>query len=328
MDHSMASGFKPGLGSAVWSPDLTPMSEPEYIGALIGLFILSIGFRALVAAQGYLEAYLHLHYYPRPSSHSSSSSRGQSSSSYQQQQKQLLNPAGNAMGGDSDDDEEGHGRQQQQQQHLGGSDGTGVARPFSSLPHAEKNDPLLLQQGQGVHQPHQQQTSSNTPSRRHKHYGNQLHHHSPPPFYAHETSTPSSLPFLTFPTAQPFIWQAEISRALLTTAVIGIGYMLMLVIMTYNSAYLGVILAGVFVGEVYFARWGRVRPVFPSTPDAGRPSRPMEIKQPQQSSEGTTSGATVSRTAALSTTSLSSSASSHGYSTAMAHHGLSGDGSC
>ncbi|KAG0271338.1 hypothetical protein BGZ95_000859 [Linnemannia exigua] len=320
----MASGFKPGLGSAVWSPDLTPMSEPQYIGALIGLFILSIGFRALVAAQGYLEAYLHLHYYPRPSSHISSSSSGQSSS-YLQQQSQLLNPSGNVVEGDSDDDEEGHGRQQQQ--HLGGSDGTGVTRPFSGLPNAEKNDPSLFLQGQGAHQHHQQQSSTNTPSRRHKYYGNQLHHRNPPPFYAHQTSTPSSVPFLTFPTAQPFIWQAEVSRALLTTAVIGIGYMLMLVIMTYNSAYLGVILAGVFVGEVYFARWGRVRPVFPSL-TSGRPSRMEEIKQAQQSSEGTAAEATVARTAALSTTSLASSTSSHGYSTAMAHHGLSGDGSC
>ncbi|KAI7816101.1 hypothetical protein BC939DRAFT_390158, partial [Gamsiella multidivaricata] len=62
-------------------------------------------------------------------------------------------------------------------------------------------------------------------------------------------------PLFPLPTAQPFIWQAEFSRAVLTTAVVGIGYMLMLVVMTYNSGYFGVILAGIFVGEVYFGRW-------------------------------------------------------------------------
>ncbi|KAF9907691.1 hypothetical protein EC991_010723 [Linnemannia zychae] len=325
MDHSMASGFKPGLGSAVWSPDLTPMSEPQYVGALIGLFLLSIGFRALVAAQGYLEAYLHLHYYPRPaSSHSLHSSRG-SQSSYLQQQNPLLNSGGQVAEEDGDEDgEEGAHHHQKQQQHI--DDATRIG-----LPTGEKNDPSLHQQGlsgQGLQQ--HQQTSGKTPTRRR--YGtNNRHNSNLPPFYAHNTPASSPLPFLTFPTAQPFIWQAEVSRAVLTTAVIGIGYMLMLVIMTYNSAYLGVILAGVFVGEVYFARWGRVRPVFPSTSAVqavGRASRLVETKQQQQSSDGTAQGGAVARTAAMSTTSLASSTSSHGYSTAMAHHGLSGDGSC
>ncbi|KAI8358303.1 Ctr copper transporter, partial [Mortierella sp. GBAus27b] len=151
MTHSMSGGFQSGLGTAVWSPSLTPMSEPQYIGALIGLFLLSIAFRALAASQGYLEAYLHLHYYPRPASSSGS-----------------------------------HGSR---------------SRPLQQL--------------------EQEQTSLLWP----------------------------------LPTAQPFVWQAEVSRAVVATAVVGIGYMLMLVVMTYNSAYFGVILAGVFFGEVYFGRW-------------------------------------------------------------------------
>ncbi|KAG0283014.1 hypothetical protein BGZ96_012616 [Linnemannia gamsii] len=324
MDHSMASGFKPGLGSAVWSPDLTPMSEPQYIGALIGLFILSVGFRALVAAQGYLEAYLHLHVYPRPSYSSSSHSRH--NLHLHQQQQQLLNPG--QVDDDDNDDED------VQNLALDGSNGnnsngnhTGVGS-FAGLALSEKskNDPSLLpfpqqeHQGQGVHQ---QSGIPSTPSSRPKRYGGRRHH-SPPPFYAATTAN-SGLPFLTFPTAQPFIWQAEVARAVLTTAVIGIGYMLMLVIMTYNSAYLGVILAGVFVGEVYFARWGRVRPIFTSTKAVSktRTSRLNEMKQ--QSAQSTDGATAVARTAAMSRNSLASTTSSHGYSNAMAHHG---DGSC
>ncbi|KAF8946020.1 hypothetical protein BGZ47_001514 [Haplosporangium gracile] len=321
MDHSMSSGFKPGLGSAVWSPDLTPMSEPQYIGALIGLFLLSIGFRALVAAQGYLEAYLHLHFYLRPSHSSSSHSRHKS---YLQQQQQQVNED------DSDDEEDAgyHGQQNLALDNSSNGDHAGVD-PLSGLPHPEKSNNSsipLPQQGQGMLQQQSGPTPSTPP--RPKRYGGRRHH-SPPPFYAASpTQSSSPLPFLTFPTAQPFIWQAEVARAVLTTAVVSIGYMLMLVIMTYNSAYLGVILAGVFIGEVYFARWGRVRPIFPpsSTISKTRTSRLNEMKQQQQSSDGTTTA--IARTAAISRTSLASTTSSHGYSTAMALHGLSGDGSC
>ncbi|KAF9941188.1 hypothetical protein BGZ67_005641 [Mortierella alpina] len=84
-----------------------------------------------------------------------------------------------------------------------------------------------------------------------------IHHHNNIKNDSSEAPTSWLFPL---PTAQPFVWQAEISRALLSTLVVAVGYMLMLVIMTYNSAYLAVILVGVFVGEVYFARWGRVRP--------------------------------------------------------------------
>ncbi|KAG0216432.1 hypothetical protein BGX33_012602 [Mortierella sp. NVP41] len=321
----MATGFKPGLGSAVWSPDLTPMSEPQYIGALVGLFILSIGFRALVAAQGYLEAYLHLHYYPRPHSSSSTSSshsrRAVNDNSYQRSQLMSLGLA--ADEDDNDVDEESG--------HNSGLDRKGDTGVGMVTDEKNTHSSSQQQQGQGVQR--QQSTQPSLPhhlpdasSSRPKRYGTHRHHSPPPPpFYAHQPQ----LPFLTFPTAQPFIWQAEVARALLTTAVVGIGYMLMLVIMTYNSAYLGVILAGVFVGEVYFARWGRVRPIFPSTPKAPRASRQVEIKQQQQQSQSSEGPGGVMATARVSTNSLTpSTASSHGYSTAMAHHGLSGDGSC
>ncbi|OAQ24403.1 hypothetical protein K457DRAFT_142002 [Linnemannia elongata AG-77] len=317
----MASGFKPGLGSAVWSPDLTPTSEPQYIGALIGLFILSIGFRALVAAQGYLEAYLHLHFYPRPLSSSHSS---HSHNPYLQHQQQQVDE------NDSHDEDAEHQDLTLDNSNINNSNSNG---DHAVLPLPEKNDKPstpLSQQGQGMTQQLQQSGPTHTTPSRPKRYGGRRHH-SPPPFYAAASPTQSSsLPFLTFPTAQPFIWQAEVARAVLTTAVVGIGYMLMLVIMTYNSAYLGVILAGVFVGEVYFARWGRARPIFPSssaTISRTRTSRVNEMKQQQQQSSNGTATA-VTRTAAISRTSLASTNSSNGYSTAMAHHGLSGDGSC
>ncbi|KAG9068742.1 hypothetical protein KI688_011025 [Linnemannia hyalina] len=316
----MTSGFQPGLGSAVWSPDLTPMSEPQYIGALIGLFILSIGFRALVAAQGYLEAYLHLHLYPRP--HSSLHSR-HSHNPYLQQQHQQVDED------ESDDGNPGHQNLALDSSKINNNNSDG---DHAVLPHPEKNNnpsTSLPQQEQGMMQERPQSGPTSTTPSGPKRYGSRRHH-SPPPFYAAASPTQSSpLPFLTFPTAQPFIWQAEVARAVLTTAVVGIGYMLMLVIMTYNSAYLGVILAGVFVGEVYFARWGRVRPIFPSpsaTISKTRTSRVNEMNQQQQSSNGT--AIAPARTAAISRTSLASTSSSHGYSNTMAHHGLSGDGSC
>ncbi|KAF9931565.1 hypothetical protein FBU30_009950 [Linnemannia zychae] len=337
MDHSMASGFKPGLGSAVWSPDLTPMSEPQYIGALIGLFLLSIGFRALVAAQGYLEAYLHLHFYPRTHSSFSHSRHRQNEFiqpySHQRRQKNSLLEEENEIG-----DEEGFQSHGQQQQNLAFDNTSDIKAhfeeaaigPFSA--NIEKNSPSL-QPRQGV----LSQQSYNVSPSKPKRYGGRRHH-SPPPFYASSSSqASSSLSFMTFPTVQPFVWQAEVARALLTTAVVGIGYMLMLVIMTYNSAYLGVILAGVFVGEVYFARWGRVRPIFPSSNSNGQSSKMAETKQQEtlaQSSAvsaaatGAATAGVVARTAAMSTTSLASTASSRGYSAAMAHHGLSSDGAC
>jgi hypothetical protein len=161
-----------------------------------------------------------------------------------------------------------------------------------------------------------------------------LYHHRSSPFTPSQPP-PSSSPWSgmhhstetsllwPLPTAQPFVWQAEVSRAVVTTAVVGIGYMLMLVVMTYNSAYFGVILAGVFFGEVYFGRWGRVRPIFPTAttttttttaPDVTRPSHQlMDTNQPTSSLANYTQHPAVS-----SRVSMASRASSHGYS-AMAH---------
>ena len=155
-----------------------------------------------------------------------------------------------------------------------------------------------------------------------------------------------------FPTAQPFVWQADLARAVLTTAVVGIGYMLMLVIMTYNSAYFGVILAGIFVGEVYFARWGRARPIFPSssssrktdkrfdTIDYEETTRPLCEQADNVNNNNTayippSSNATSHQqhqpalvSALSSRASVVSTTSSRGYSSTMLHHGASADGSC
>ncbi|KAF9355488.1 hypothetical protein BGX34_010446 [Mortierella sp. NVP85] len=229
------------------------MSEPQYIGALIGLFLLSIGFRALMAAQGYLEAYLHLHYYPRP-----------------------IPPPGSSRS---------RQRQDQQQEPV----------------------PPMVQNGSVV------MSEDSTPELDEKNE------------------------------------EIEISRAVLTTAVVGIGYMLMLVVMTYNSAYFGAILAGIFVGEVYFGRWGRVRPIFPtaahhnnsSSSSSARPS-PSTVMHPANNNNNNNTARipnhynnhTSSRLAhyaqhpaSSSITSVASRASSHGYS-AMVHHGAAADGAC
>ncbi|KAG0218143.1 hypothetical protein BGX31_011675 [Mortierella sp. GBA43] len=310
------------------------MSEPQYIGALIGLFLLSIAFRALAASQGYLEAYLHLHYYPRPAS--SSGSHGSRSRPLQQ----LEQERGQEQGQEQEEQEQQQHQPQRQlpfvhtaataveQESIFSQDMDAQSPCLSpvSIPVDTRADPALerttLRQ-----RPRPTATAGKTP----------LYHRSspftpsqPPPSSSlsgvhHSTETSLLWPL---PTAQPFVWQAEVSRAVVATAVVGIGYMLMLVVMTYNSAYFGVILAGVFFGEVYFGRWGRVRPIFPTAtaatrnsipatttiPDVTRPShQPMDINQPTLSIANYTQ-----HPAASSRITVASRASSHGYS-AMAH---------
>lgn len=221
----MTAGFMPGMGTPVWSPNLTPNSEPQYIGALLGLFILAIGFRGLAAAQGYLEAYLHLHFYLHTRTSVPTLTREDRPSSSGR------NPF-----------------------------------PIDSSSQEQDFSPAALD-SIAVHT-----SSSGTPAdqqqqapRRYRMQGSHAHaHRTSAPAYTKNNniipSTSTSL-FHPLPTAQPFVWQADVLRALLTTAVVGVGYMLMLVVMTYNSAYFAVILAGIFVGEVYFARWGRARAV-------------------------------------------------------------------
>ncbi|KAG0047559.1 hypothetical protein BGZ83_007413 [Gryganskiella cystojenkinii] len=332
---NMSSGFQPGLGTAIWSSSLTPNSEPEYIGALFGLFLLSIGFRGLVAAQGYLEAYLHLHYYPRHSSTSTATSHRSLNTTYRHQKTAQDAEEGhearqsekhdreNYIPNDDDEEEDlsslspelsqSRGHQQDQPQHINiriaeSSPSSSIAAPTS-------------QRRYGTDRQQRQ-------SRR-------------PPVYNNSGSVSMAVQsFRPFPTAQSFVWQAELARAVLTTAVVGIGYMLMLVIMTYNSAYFGVILAGIFVGEVYFARWGRARPIFPSssssrktdkhfdTIDYEETSRPLcesNTGAPIPPSFNSTTQQQLAPVSALSSrASVVSTTSSRGYSSTVLHH----DGAC
>jgi len=54
---------------------------------------------------------------------------------------------------------------------------------------------------------------------------------------------------------QPWRFTVEIPRALLTMVIAGIGYLLMLAVMTLNIGYYCSILAGVFVGELLVGRY-------------------------------------------------------------------------
>ncbi|KAF9946805.1 hypothetical protein BGZ70_003022 [Mortierella alpina] len=366
----MTAGFAPGLGTPVWSPNLTPSSESEYIGALLGLFVLSVGFRGLVAAQGYLEAYLHLHSYPRPPSRPRTKHAPFPSTppfhSHHPDHASPAPPLDSAHTKQDVDANHHHHHQQQlstiepaaaleyiDEKHILSNDNTA-----SSLSPAHYPQGSLLQvppSGQGAQQRRRYAstttTTMNSPNR---------------PLHPDDDDfSPASGWSFPLPTAQPFVWQAEISRALLATVVVAVGYMLMLVIMTYNSAYLAVILVGVFVGEVYFARWGRVRPIFPAAPlrrggrcdkgaaDSHRqgpvPPHPQEQPQhpqhPHEQAVSTTipsafssnihddsirrhqqqQGEPWTRTSA---SSARSSTSSGGYSSTMMNHGLSADGAC
>ncbi|KAF9418567.1 hypothetical protein BGZ76_004366 [Entomortierella beljakovae] len=317
MDHSTTNGFSSGLGTSIWSPNLTPTSEAQYIGALIGLFILSIGFRALVAAQGYLEAYLHLHYYPRPTS---------SSHTRNHQYSNTLQDSQNLHSSQFEQKDQGSS---QQSDTLDEKNGDVDISKVVQVRHRNKNlnegnqGQGDIPQGDGITCIQTTQfaqtitasttTTTTTKFRQYKPYRRQQY-----------SEHPMGPPLHLLPTAQPFIWQAEVMRAVLTTGVIGIGYMLMLVIMTYNSAYFGVILGGVFVGEIYFGRWGRARPVFPSTRSTlsnekrvnGYPYQLQDHNVDQNSTERPSPGA-------VSSISLSSKSSSHGFP-AIVHH----DGSC
>ncbi|KAF9190101.1 hypothetical protein BGZ50_000450 [Haplosporangium sp. Z 11] len=322
----MTAGFKPGLGTAVWSPELTPMSEPEYIGALIGLFLLSIGFRALVAAQGYLEAYLHLHFYPRPSH----SPRSQFYSNPQVSPLQTQGQTGCQLLQNDNLCRQGQDGDKGQSQQL----------PLQEAPmpeiRDEKCDDKILPDGQQedqgdrfsgqrVQQQHHNSGVINpvTPSGR-KRYGPSRHYLNVAPFarssWDQQQQISTSL-IHPLPTAQPFVWQAEVTRAVLTTAIVAVGYMLMLVVMTYNSAYFAVILAGVFIGEIYFGRWGRVRPIFPSSSSSSsaagnQPRSPYNHESAVHNEK--------QRLAIASMASLTSS--TRGYSSAIQH--MSADATC
>ncbi|KAI4702243.1 hypothetical protein J4E81_002605 [Alternaria sp. BMP 2799] len=57
---------------------------------------------------------------------------------------------------------------------------------------------------------------------------------------------------------QPWRFSIDLPRALLMTVVAGVGYLLMLAVMTYNVGYFLSVLAGAFVGELAFGRFNQV----------------------------------------------------------------------
>jgi len=56
------------------------------------------------------------------------------------------------------------------------------------------------------------------------------------------------------PWTAPWRFSIELPRAGLSTVVSGVGYLLMLAVMTFNVGYFLSVLAGIFVGELAFGR--------------------------------------------------------------------------
>jgi len=54
---------------------------------------------------------------------------------------------------------------------------------------------------------------------------------------------------------QPWRFSVDLPRAALVTVIAGVGYLLMLAVMTFNIGYFLSVLAGVFVGEVAIGRY-------------------------------------------------------------------------
>ncbi|KAL6710644.1 hypothetical protein ACN47E_007701 [Coniothyrium glycines] len=54
---------------------------------------------------------------------------------------------------------------------------------------------------------------------------------------------------------QPWRFSVDLPRALLMTVAAGVGYLLMLAVMTYNVGYFLSVLAGAFIGELAFGRF-------------------------------------------------------------------------
>ncbi|KAF1962809.1 Ctr copper transporter-like protein [Byssothecium circinans] len=56
---------------------------------------------------------------------------------------------------------------------------------------------------------------------------------------------------------QPFRFSVDLPRAAIMTVAAGVGYLLMLAVMTYNVGYFLSVLAGAFVGELAFGRFNQ-----------------------------------------------------------------------
>ncbi|KAF9973313.1 hypothetical protein BGZ73_003457 [Actinomortierella ambigua] len=245
MDHSSGghtgSGFITGLGVPIWTPELTPLSEAQYIGALFGLFLLSVGFRGLVAAQSYLDAFMQLRSLDEKSA-SVSKGGAITPSLVSTSPSPSIPEAKTALA-------------------VNTSQTTATATPETSSPSTSSpptpQPPTPFYNAQARKQQRkladaalrQGSNAPSTPSHQHQHEGQQQQQS----FKTHWFTG------LTLPTVKPFVWKVEVLRALLTTLVVGVGYMLMLVFMTYHSGYIGAILAGVFVGDIFFGRWAKAR---------------------------------------------------------------------
>ncbi|KAH7561883.1 low affinity copper transporter [Bipolaris maydis] len=59
---------------------------------------------------------------------------------------------------------------------------------------------------------------------------------------------------------QPWRFGVDLPRAFLMTVAAGVGYLLMLAVMTFNVGYFLSVLAGTFVGELAFGRFNQAAP--------------------------------------------------------------------
>ncbi|KAF1966202.1 Ctr copper transporter-like protein [Bimuria novae-zelandiae CBS 107.79] len=56
---------------------------------------------------------------------------------------------------------------------------------------------------------------------------------------------------------QPFRFSVDLPRAIIMTLISGVGYLLMLAVMTYNVGYFLSVLAGAFIGELALSRFNQ-----------------------------------------------------------------------